>query len=211
MNKNHEFGDALDQQFPMLYITLVSMVIALSAERLLSRMSDMTFSISLEGLVILLQCGYSIILAALLWWVSSRWVSTIGWRFRFFDGLSMFMMLIGFDLVAGFIDNNFGYWLLTLGIFVVGSGLMYRYNGLEGMRMRKVSKEIVDLHVKPTYIMIAFGAVLLVIGIFVPWEATSSAIQLVVIALAYGMTWVFGKFDLAVWEVAAEYMRERTA
>lgn len=200
MNTNHEFGDALDQQFPMLYITLVSMVIALSAERLLSRMSEMAFSLSLEGLVILLQCGYSIILAALLWWVSSRWVTTIGWRFRFFDGLSMFMMLIGFDLVAGFIGNNFSYWLLTLGVFVVGSGLMYRYNGLEGMRMRGLSDEIVDLHVKPTRIMIAFGVVLLVSGIAVPWDSASGFVQLGAISLTYLTTWVFGRSDLAVWE-----------
>ncbi len=95
-DSNHPGAAQLRKQFPALYITLVSVVIALAIESLLGRLDEPpSFGTGWARAVLFTQVASLVMIAAMFWWISARWVSTIPWRFRFFDGLSQLLMLIG--------------------------------------------------------------------------------------------------------------------
>lgn len=208
MTQESNSEKALARQFPMLYITLVSIVIALAVERLLGHVSDLGLRADFASLIVILQCAQFILITAVFWWVSTRWVSTIPWKFSFFDSASMLMMLIGLDLMRAAVGTNFSNWLLVFGFYSAANGYVYRKNGRNGMILKNISVDIVHAHLLPTRIMYVSSAVYLSLGLMWAQLEPGEIWQLPVVVLTLANISLLGVTDYRVWHRAVEAIPE---
>ena len=87
MSSSDSVQRELRKHFPTVYLTLISILVALAVEGLLERMDQIRPLFVLSATVILLWTQILLVLAiaALFWWVIARWASTLPWAFGFFD------------------------------------------------------------------------------------------------------------------------------
>ncbi len=192
----------LRRQFPALYITLVSIVIALAIEGLLGRLGELeSLGVGAARAVLFAQVGVVLLIASLLWWVSARWVTTIPWPFGFSDGFSMIALLIVFHIVTRSIANDFGHWLLSLGVFGLATSFVYLLNGQRGLRVNGHSGSVRRRHGVAGAAVGAIGLVCTLLAA-VGGGAWAPPGQLV-LALGIGVaTIAFAYLDYRVWRLA---------
>lgn len=197
---------AMRHAFPGLYVTLVSIVVALAIEGVVTRLSDLlpALSFDLRTLVIALQVFFVVWLASLMWWVSSRWITTIPWPFSIFDGLSLMLLLLAFHLTTEAIGVSFARWCLYTGVFGLAISYTYRTNGRRGLGYTGRSSGVADAHRVPTALVAATGAPLLLIGILTERAELRLGWQLAVVLATLLLTVVFARSDYTVWRRAAE-------
>ena len=195
---------ALRKNFPTLYITLVSIVVALAVEGLLSRLADLDGPTGVLAQAVLLgQISIFIFIAAVFWWISARWVITIPWRFGFFDGLSMIVLLVAFHYVSQTIGADFANWITSFGVFAIAGGALYRWNGLRGIRHTARSPALAGLHRLPSAIPVITGVLLVASR---PWGHTLNAspeLQLAVVLATAALCAAFAYADYVIWNRAS--------
>ncbi len=195
---------ALRKQFPALYVTLVSIVIALAIEGLLSRMGDIDWSsFELLHFLIVAQALQFIMLASVMWWISTRWVTIAPWPFGIFDGFSMLMLLVGLWVVGRSIGASFNLWFGALAIFAMSAAFVYRFNGHRGIKHTGRSESVAKAHRIPTVFLFVSGFVFLIISMVVGELSVYS--KLAVVGLSYAVTLTLAYADYWVWrKIAAE-------
>ena len=73
----------LRKHFPTVYLTLISILVALAVESLLGRIDELQslFVFSPVGFLHWLQISLVLLVSALFWWVIARWATTLPWAF----------------------------------------------------------------------------------------------------------------------------------
>lgn len=196
----------LRKHFPTLYITLVSIVIALAIEGVLSRLNFLTETADgLSLAVLILQMSHFVFTAAVFWWISARWVTTVPWKFGFFDGLSLMVLLIMFHYLSQAIGVSFMQWVLGFGLLAFGSSFVYRFCGRRGIEHTGRSARLARRHLVPSSIPF-FAAIFLAI---VYWTLDGQEPghwgQFIVVAISFLMTIALALADYWIWrQVSAE-------
>lgn len=158
---------ALRQHFPSVYLTLISILIALAIETLLGKLAGFEglFVWSGARAVVWGQAGLILLIAALYWWVAVRWVCSIPWPFSFFDTVGSFGLLVALHFLVTFVGSQSGDWFVALGLMSLASWGFYFINTLRaavatGRDLARVTRETA----KPVAIGFAVGLPLVVVG-----------------------------------------------
>ena len=195
---------ALRKQFPTLYITLVSILIALAVEGLLGRLSSLSGDGSRAAVSLLvLQVSHFILIAATFWWISARWVTTVPWRFGFFDGLTTILLLVAFHFVSQSIGLSIQQWMVSFGVLAVGSSFAYRFNGRRGIEYTERSRELAKLHLVPTSIAAATGLGLLLGALLMRGSELGTTAGIVILVVTVAVTSAFAYADYWIWHKVA--------
>ena len=199
----------LREHFPTLYITLVSIVVALAVEGLLGRLGSLSENITgLAYVLLILQIAHYIFTASIFWWISTRWVATVPWPFGILDGISMIGLLVVFFYVSQSIGTSFNLWLLSFGILAISSGILYRYNGRRGIEHTGRSARLSKLHLLPSTIPLLIGLPLIWGWYLTRFVDPAYSIQIVIVTIAFAGTIALAWADLWIWrEVSREPSR----
>ena len=196
---------SLRKSFPSLYITLVSIVVALAVEGLLGRIGELgELGWNLSSFVLYSQMAHFVWTASMFWWIAARWVTTIPWPFGMFDGLSMILMLIGLYLLSQSIGGPFAGWLLIMGLFAFAGAFVYRFNGARGIRLTGRSEQTAKLHLVPTVFSGLTGLGCSLLALIADVSAWSPVYQLLVVDLILILTVVFTYLDYWIWNRASQ-------
>jgi hypothetical protein len=120
----------LRRNFPAVYVTMLSIVVALAAEGLLAKLDgiDTLFEISGASLLIWTQGALVLVLAALFWWVTVRWAVSFPWRFGISDALGPLGLLVAVHFLVTAIGTGGGRWFGAQGLIAAGGSIIYLAN-----------------------------------------------------------------------------------
>lgn len=128
----------LKQQFPAVYVTLISIIVALAVERLFSRLGSFGMPLGGDGaaLLVWLQAFAVFQLAVCMWFLASLFVITFRWVLRFSDSVGPFALLFLLNLLISSIGAETAHhWLYLAG---VGS---FTSAGVFSASLRKAARE----------------------------------------------------------------------
>lgn len=117
----------LRKHFPTVYLTLISILIALAVESLLDRMHELPhlFTFSSPAILNWIQITIVLLIAALFWWVIARWASTLPWASGFFDALAPLVLLVVLHFLAQSVGTSPDQWFGALGAVAIGGSVNY--------------------------------------------------------------------------------------
>jgi hypothetical protein len=117
----------LRKHFPTVYLTLISILVALAVESLLDRMHELPHLLTFSSSAILnwIQITIVLLIAALFWWVIARWASTLPWVFGFFDALAPLVLLVVLHFLAQSVGTSPDQWFGALGVVAIGGSVNY--------------------------------------------------------------------------------------
>ena len=117
----------LRKHFPTVYLTLISILVAIAVEGLLERMHELPhlFAFSSSAILDWIQITIVLLIAALFWWVIARWASTIPWAFGFFDALAPLVLLVVLHFLAQSVGTRPDQWFGALGVVAIGGSVNY--------------------------------------------------------------------------------------
>ena len=196
----------LRQHFPTLYITLVSIVIALAIEGVLSRLNFLTETADGMSLAVLvLQLSHFVFTAAMFWWIAARWVTTVPWKFGFFDGLSLMVLLMMFHYVSQAIGVSFMRWMFGFGVLAFGSSFVYRFNGRRGIEHTGRSDKVSNRHLIPSAVPLIAALFLAIVYLLLDGQEPGQRGQILIVAFTFAFTIALAIADLWIWrQVSAE-------
>jgi hypothetical protein len=121
------YQNELRRHFPTIYLTLISILVALAIEGLLERMYELPslYLLSSSSVLAWLQISIVLSIAALFWWVIARWASTLPWVFGFFDALAPLVLLVVLHILADSVGTNADRWFGALGAVAIGGSINY--------------------------------------------------------------------------------------
>ncbi len=202
MDERNSADAALRRAFPGLYITLVSIVIALAIEGLLGRLDELgSWGRGTARVVLVMQVVHIVCTASLFWWVSARWVTSVPWPFGVFDGFSTIIMLISFHYLSQSVGGSFSEWLAIFGIFSLLVAFAYGLNGHRGLVVNRRTDVDAQLLI-PTGIAIGNGVAMLALA----WwfrAGSSGSQQIAILVFVLLQLAAFGLADYRVWVRAA--------
>ena len=117
----------LRKHFPTVYLTMISILVALAIEGLLGRIDELPhlFVLSPSSILNWLQISIVLLIAALFWWVIARWASTLPWTFGFFDALAPLALLMVLHFLSQSVGASADQWFGALGIVAIGGSVNY--------------------------------------------------------------------------------------
>jgi hypothetical protein len=120
----------LRRHFPTVYLTLISILVALAVEGLLGRIGELPniFVFSLSAILNWLQVSIVVLIASLFWWVIARWACTLPWAFGFFDAVAPLVLLMVLHFLAQSVGANPNRWFAALGVVAIGGAANYLFS-----------------------------------------------------------------------------------
>ena len=197
----------LRKNFPGVYLTMLSIVVALAAEGLLARLDEVEalFEISGANFLVWSQSSLVLLLAALFWWVTVRWVVSFPWRFGFSDAIGPLGMLLAFRVLVTAVGTGAGRWFGALGLIAVGGSIIYLVNARRGISLSGVASALSrTAFLIPTSIGVATGMAALVFGALGAGRSLSVAMQLLGNALVAAGIVAFAVTEHRVWRRLAD-------
>ncbi len=127
----------LRKHFPAVYLTLISILVALAVEGLLGRVSELPSLFVLSPATVLhwLQISLVLLVAALFWWVIVRWATTLPWGFGFFDALAPLVLLVFLHFFAHSVAGSADRWFGAIGLVSIGGAVNYSYSARRALAL----------------------------------------------------------------------------
>lgn len=127
----------LQKHFPTIYLTLVSILVALAVESLLGRMAQIPtlFVASANGVLHWLQISLVLLVSAQFWWVIARWATTLPWAFGFFDAIAPLVLLVLLHFFAHSVAGSPDRWFGTFGVVSLGGAVNYAYSARRALAL----------------------------------------------------------------------------
>lgn len=210
MHNENSVDQKLRKNFPAVYITMMSIIVALAAEELLTRLDgiETLFEFSGACLVIWTQSSLVLLLAALFWWVTVRWVVSIPWRFGFSDAIGPLVLLVAFHFFAAAVGTGASRWFGAQGLIAVGGSINYFVNARRAVLHSGLpSASSLRGLLIPTAIGLAIGIIALVAAAFGAGRSLSVTMHLSLNALLATGIVAFAITELRVWRHLANLVQ----
>jgi hypothetical protein len=210
MHKENPVDQKLRKNFPAVYVTMMSIIVALAAEELLARLDriETLFEFSGACLVIWTQSSLVLLLAALFWWVTVRWVVSIPWRFGFSDAIGPLVLLVAFHFFAAAVGTSASRWFGAQGLIAVGGSINYFVNARRAvLHFGLPSAPSLTALLIPTAYGLVIGIVALFVATLGSGRTLSVAMYLGLNALVAAGMAAFAITELRVWRHLANLVQ----
>jgi hypothetical protein len=191
-----------------VYLTLLSIVVALAAEGLLNRLDQIEalFDLNSNSLLIWAQSLLSLLLAAVFWWVAVRWVGALPWRFGFFDSIGPLALLVAFHFLVASVGASAGRWFASLGLISVAGSIIYVINARRAISLRAPSLHSQrTMILRPAGVGVATGLASVLVGAVATGQSLGPGVQLVLNGVVAAGLVAFAIMEHRVWQVLIEH------
>lgn len=208
MSPSGPHSSDLRRHFPTVYLTLISILVALAVEGLLERMDQIEtlFVPSAPTFLLWIQITIVLALAAIFWWVIARWASTLPWSVGFFDALMPLLLLVVFHFLAGSIGASATRWFAALGLISIGGALNYLVSALRALGARDDVPDRAWL-LAPTAVGLGGGVGFFALSIFAARRDPGVGLQIVLNSLGAVLLVVFSMLEYRAWTRILERVR----
>jgi hypothetical protein len=212
MTSSKSLQNILRKHFPTVYLTLISILVALAVEGLLERINELPqlFAMSPSAILYWLEISIVLSIAALFWWVIARWVFTFPWVFGFFDALAPLILLMVLHFLAQSVGATPDRWFAALGVVAIGGAVNYVVSAWRALAFTSRAGARWKV-VYPAAIPATVG-LLAVLGSSVGFGSISTGFKIFVNALVVGVVIAFSAAEYRFWaRVVAEHLDESPA
>ena len=194
--------DVLREHFPTVYLTLISILVALAVEGLLERIDELPqlFVVSPSAILSWLEISIVLSIAALFWWVIARWASTFPWAFAFFDALAPLVLLMALHFLAQSVGRSPDRWFAALGVVAIGGSVNYVVSAWRALGYASHTATRRQVLV-PAAIPASIG-LLAILGSAVGFGSISTALQIFLNAAVVGVVIGFAIAEYRFWSRA---------
>ncbi len=202
----------LRKHFPTVYLTLISILVALAVEGLLERMYELPslYVLSSSSVLTWLQISIVLEIAALFWWVIARWASTLPWVFGFFDALAPLVLLVVLHILAHSVGTNSDQWFGALGAVAIGGSINYAVSARRALTL-SAQADARNSVLIPAAIPAGVG-VLAILGSAIGLAALSTGFQIVLNITVVGVIVAFSVAEFRFWKrVVTEHLEHSPA
>jgi len=152
-----------------------------------------------------LQISIVLTIAALFWWVISRWASTLPWAFGFFDALAPLVLLVVLNILAHSVDTNSHRWFGALGAVAIGGSINYAVSARRALTLSSQADARRSVLI-PAAIPASVG-VLAILGSATGIGTLSTGLQILLNTAVFGVIVAFSMVEFRFWKrVVTEHL-----
>ena len=202
----------LRKNFSTVYLTLISILVALAVEGLLARMDELPslYVLSSSSVLSWLQISIVLSIAALFWWVIARWATTLPWAFGFFDALAPLVLLVVLHILADSVGTKSDQWFGALGVVASGGSINYTVSARRALTLSSQADARSSV-LLPAAIPAGIG-LLAILGSAIGLGALSIGFQIVLNSAVVGVVAAFSVAEYRFWKrIATEHLESSPA